>query len=69
MSDPLVAVRCRSVTKSFPMGDGAVEVLHGINLEVPAGELTMLASWAVRLRQDDPDLDHRRDPEPDERRG
>ena len=42
MSDPLAAVRCRSVTKSFPMGDGAVEVLHGINLEVPAGELTML---------------------------
>jgi putative ABC transport system ATP-binding protein len=24
------------------MGDGAVEVLHGIDLEVPAGELTML---------------------------
>jgi len=42
MSDPLAAVRCRSVTKSFPMGDGAVEVLHGIDLEVPAGELTML---------------------------
>jgi len=42
MSDPLAAVRCRSVTKSFPMGDGVVEVLHGINLEVPAGELTML---------------------------
>jgi putative ABC transport system ATP-binding protein len=42
MSDPLVAVRCRGVTKSFPIGDGAVEVLHGIDLEVPAGELTML---------------------------
>ena len=42
MSDPLVAVRCRGVTKSFSMGDGAVEVLHGIDLEVPAGELTML---------------------------
>jgi len=42
MSDPLVAVRCRGVIKSFPMGDGAVEVLHGIDLEVPAGELTML---------------------------
>ena len=42
MSDPLAAVRCRGVTKSFPMGDGAVEVLHGIDLEVPAGELTML---------------------------
>src|SRR5215472_66793 len=24
------------------VGDGAVEVLHGIDLEVPAGELTML---------------------------
>ena len=42
MSDPLAAVRCRGVTKSFPMGDGAVEVLHGIDLEVPVGELTML---------------------------
>ena len=42
MSDPLIAVRCRGVTKSFPMGDGAVEVLHGIDFEVPAGELTML---------------------------
>ena len=42
MSNPLTAVRCRGVTKSFPMGDGAVEVLHGIDFEVPAGELTML---------------------------
>ena len=42
MSDPLVAVRCRGVTKSFPMGDGAVEVLHGIDFELPTGELTML---------------------------
>jgi putative ABC transport system ATP-binding protein len=42
MSDPPVAVRCRGVTKSFPIGEGAVEVLHGIDFEVPAGELTML---------------------------
>src|SRR5262249_9031882 len=42
MSDQLAAVRCRSVTKSFPMGDGAVEILHGIDLEGPTGELTML---------------------------
>ena len=43
MGDPLVAVRCRGVTKSFPMGDdGSVAVLHGIDLEIPAGELTML---------------------------
>jgi putative ABC transport system ATP-binding protein len=36
------AVRCRDVTKSFPAGDDVVEVLHGIDLDVPAGELTML---------------------------
>jgi putative ABC transport system ATP-binding protein len=42
MSDDRVAVRCRGVTKSFPAGDGIVEVLHGIDLDVPAGELTML---------------------------
>ena len=33
---------CRGVTKSFPAGDGVIEVLHGIDLDVPAGELTML---------------------------
>ncbi len=42
MSDDRIAVRCRGVTKSFTAGDGVVEVLHGIDLEVPAGELTML---------------------------
>jgi len=42
MTDPSIAVRCRAVTKSFPAGDGTVEVLHGIDFEVPAGELTML---------------------------
>ena len=42
MSDPLIAVRCRGVTKSFPIGDGAVEVLHGVDFEVRAGELMML---------------------------
>ena len=42
MTDPSIAVRCLAVTKSFPAGDGTVEVLHGIDFEVPAGELTML---------------------------
>jgi putative ABC transport system ATP-binding protein len=42
MSDDQIAVRCRGVTKSFPSGDGVVEVLHGIDLDVPEGELTML---------------------------
>ena len=42
MTDPAIAVRCNGVTKSFPAGDGVVEVLHGIDFEVPAGELTML---------------------------
>src|SRR5262245_58530945 len=40
--DRSMAVRCSGVTKSFPAGDGHVEVLHEINFEVPAGELTML---------------------------
>jgi putative ABC transport system ATP-binding protein len=42
MNDQAVAVRCRGVTKSFPAGDGMVEVLHGIDIEVPSAELTML---------------------------
>lgn len=42
MSEQSIAVRCRGITKSFPAGDGVVEVLHGIDLDVPAGELTML---------------------------
>jgi len=42
VSNQSMAVRCSGVTKSFPAGDGHVEVLHGINFEVPAGELTML---------------------------
>src|SRR5262245_12386566 len=41
-SNRSMAVRCSGVTKSFPAGDGHVEVLHGITFEVPAGELTML---------------------------
>ena len=42
MTDPSIAVHCSGITKSFPAGDGMVEVLHGIDFEVPAGELTML---------------------------
>jgi putative ABC transport system ATP-binding protein len=42
MSGDQIAVRCRGVTKSFPAGDSVVEVLHGIDLDVPEGELTML---------------------------
>ena len=42
MSQPPIAARCNAVTKAFPTGDGTVEVLHGIDFEVLAGELTML---------------------------
>jgi putative ABC transport system ATP-binding protein len=42
MTASSIAVRCSGVTKSFPAGDGTVEVLHGIDFEAPAGELTML---------------------------
>src|SRR6516165_10687429 len=42
MGNRSIAVRCSGITKSFPAGDGQVEVLHGIDFEVFAGELTML---------------------------
>ena len=42
MSGQSIAVRCSGVTKSFASGDGEVEVLHGIDLQVATGELTML---------------------------
>jgi putative ABC transport system ATP-binding protein len=42
MTDPSIAVHCSGITRSFPAGDGTVEVLHGIDFDVPAGELTML---------------------------
>jgi putative ABC transport system ATP-binding protein len=42
MTDRSIAVRCRGITKSFPTGDSVVEVLHGIDFDVSAGELTML---------------------------
>jgi putative ABC transport system ATP-binding protein len=42
MTDPAIAVRCRGITKSFPAGAGVVEVLHGIDFALPAGELSML---------------------------
>ena len=42
MRAPSIAVQCSGVTKSFPAGGGLVEVLHGINFEAPAGELTTL---------------------------
>jgi putative ABC transport system ATP-binding protein len=36
------AVVCRGVTKSFGQGDTRVQVLHGIDLEIPAGEMALL---------------------------
>src|SRR5262249_7805751 len=36
------AVVCRGVTKEFGSGDAKVLALRGIDLEVPAGELTLL---------------------------
>jgi putative ABC transport system ATP-binding protein len=42
MGEQTFAVRCTGVTKSFPAGDGLIEVLHGIEFDAPEGELTML---------------------------
>jgi putative ABC transport system ATP-binding protein len=37
-----VAIRTQGVTKSFPVGDGQIQVLHGIDAEIKSGELTYL---------------------------
>ena len=36
------AVECEGVTKSFGEGDTKVQVLRGIDLEVPFGEMSLL---------------------------
>ena len=36
------AVVCRNIAKDFPAGSGVQRVLHGIDLAIKAGELTML---------------------------
>ncbi|HLW64135.1 MAG TPA: ABC transporter ATP-binding protein [Gemmataceae bacterium] len=35
-------VSCRAVTKEFGTGDTRIEVLHGIDIEIPPGELVLL---------------------------
>ena len=37
-----LAVRCRGLTKGYGAGDGRVEALRGVDLDVPKGELLML---------------------------
>ena len=36
------AVECRDVTRDFASGDGTTRVLHGVDLDVHAGEISML---------------------------
>src|SRR5689334_12092846 len=38
----MTAVSCRAITKEFGTGDTTVKVLHGIDLEIPPGELALL---------------------------
>jgi putative ABC transport system ATP-binding protein len=38
-----MAVRCQSVTKEFGSGDARAQVLRGVDLGVPLGEMTLLA--------------------------
>jgi putative ABC transport system ATP-binding protein len=35
-------VSCRAITKEFGSGDTRIEVLHGIDIEIPPGELVLL---------------------------
>ena len=37
-----VAISVRNIVKDFPLGDRAIRVLHGIDIDVRAGELTYL---------------------------
>jgi putative ABC transport system ATP-binding protein len=41
-TETATAVHCRSVSKEFGTGDTTVKVLHGIDLEIPPGELALL---------------------------
>jgi putative ABC transport system ATP-binding protein len=36
------AIRCRQVTKEFGTDDAKIQVLHGIDLELPPGEMALL---------------------------
>ncbi|WP_265576500.1 ABC transporter ATP-binding protein [Methylobacterium sp. 4-46] len=42
MGSASAIVRCSGITKTFTAGEDLVTVLHGIDFELPAGELTML---------------------------
>jgi putative ABC transport system ATP-binding protein len=39
---PKMVVSCRGVTKDFGTGDAKIQVLRGIDLELPCGEMTLL---------------------------
>ena len=41
-SERSVMVRCEGVPKEFGSGDARIQVLHGIDLEIPPGELGLL---------------------------
>ena len=42
ISNDLLAVRCRGVTKSYGVGNARVQALRGVDLEVRPGELVMI---------------------------
>ncbi len=39
---PQVAVSCRGITRDFGDGETRIRVLHGIDLDIPLGEITLL---------------------------
>ncbi len=40
--EPAIAVSCRGITRDFGDGDTRIRVLHGIDLDIPLGEITLL---------------------------
>lgn len=41
-ADEPLAVRCRGITRSFESATGRTPVLHGVDLDLPSGEIAML---------------------------
>lgn len=40
--EPEIAVSCRGIVRDFGEGDTRIRVLHGIDLDIPLGEITLL---------------------------
>ncbi|MDB5335727.1 MAG: transporter ATP-binding protein [Planctomycetaceae bacterium] len=42
LTEPSIAVSCRGITRDFGDGETRIRVLHGIDLDIPLGEISLL---------------------------